>query len=311
MKYIIINVFIFSLLILAGGCTEPLVDSPGGSDAAGGTCAAVNSVFIPQQRLDDLVVAAYGKKVLDDMVLLELVVQYAGEKGVVLTDEMYNAELDSFLEEIAPGKDRGDQEAIFAYMLRKRNISREIFDLILQKQALLKAVIDTNVVITEPLLEAEFARQYGQQRTIRLIAVNSLRKIENVEVLLASGNNFVTVAREHSEDEQSLRSDALAGPFSIADDYYAPELVAHTFAMKAAGDISESFMFTEGTNQRWCKLQLETIIPAQDKKMADCRSELEKIVSRKEVNKRINNLQDKLQKQARIVIMDKRVKARQ
>ncbi len=307
-KVIILFSLISTLLLACGGCVSSEDYGVLGSDVSGGASASVNGSFISREELENLTVGAYGRTVLEDMILLELVTQYAKGKGVVLSEQMYQQEYEGFLEEIASGKIRSEQEIIFNYMLRKRNISRDIFDLILRKQALLRAVVDREVSVTDDMFDAEFLRQFGQRRIVRIIVVSSMRKMEAVEALLAVGGDFDEIALEHSEDELSLRNQALAGPFTIADDVYAPRLVEEVFALARPGDISRSFILSQGPEQRWYKLKLESVIPAQDTDISQHRSELEKIIIRKEIDKRTTALQEKLRNESRVIIMDNRVK---
>ncbi|MBN2064540.1 MAG: hypothetical protein JW745_07035, partial [Sedimentisphaerales bacterium] len=63
---------LFGLLLAAAGCAAP--DSPAAYPRSedNSTCAVVNGVFLDSQMLEDITVAAYGSKVLEDMILLEL-----------------------------------------------------------------------------------------------------------------------------------------------------------------------------------------------------------------------------------------------
>ncbi len=306
MKYSVIIILV--CLLFVGGCTGSAGESDIQAASTARACAAVNGVFIPQQELDDLVVGAYGQKVLEDMVLLEVVRQYAREHGTELTGEIYTLEYERFLEEIAPGKDRDDQKIIFAYMLKKNNINKGVFDLILKKRALLNAVVDTSVEVTDQQLQEEYLRQFGEKRSVRVIAINAMRKMEKVASLIAEGEDFAELARQYSEDERSLRTGTVAGPFSIADEVYPSEVTTRSFALESPGDISEAFLVVDGIDQLWYMVQLVEIIPAKEVSIQDYKEQLLEIVKRKELTRRLNKLQEKLRKDARVIIMDRRIK---
>ena len=294
------------LFFILAGCGSTDTSRLTGNDSIKKSCVAVNGKFIPQQELDDLVLRAYGRKVLDDMVLLEVARQYAADRGVVLSDEMYQAELHRFLNEIAPGKREADQLAIFAFVLKKRGLTQELFDLVLKKQALLRKCIDEEISVSEDMLKAEYERLYGQKRSVMLLATSSVRSMERAESELNGGKSFSQIVMQYSEDETSLRDGGIIAGISKEDTYLPSELRSKVFDLAKAGDISDSFLVFDDGRQYWYKIRLEEIVPAMEAEYD--KSELTEIIKRKETNRRILELQDKLMDQAKVIIIDQRVK---
>ena len=309
MRNMILSVFFVVLvLFLVTGCSSELPDKKGmPAGFYSRACASVNGHFIKQKDLEDLVISAYGPQVLDEMVTLELLRQYAADKGVGLTDEMYQNEYQSFMDEIAPGKNPADQLAIFDFVLTKKGISKDIFDLYLKKQALIKAVCDKNVVVTDKMLADEFYRQYGEKRTARIIAVNSMRKIDEVEKAISNGADFRQVALSSSEDEVSLRNDALTDLISSADNGYPAALINRIFALKNVGDISGTFLANFEGSQMWYIVKLESIVPAEGVSFEQVKDVLSASLTKKQQGNQVVELQNKLRDDARIIIMDKRL----
>ncbi len=302
-----IRYYLFLMLVFIVGCDNV------GSNRAGildtptvKSCAAVNGKFIAQHELDDLVLRAYGRKVMDDMVLLEVVLQYAADKGIVLTDEMYADEFKRFLSEIAPDKPESDQRAIFAFVLKKRGLTPELFDLILKKQAILRACIEVPAEVSEEELQDEYIRLYGQKRSVMLLSVSSARSIERAETELSLGKSFDNVVLEYSEDETSLRNGGFVSAFSLKDTHLPEALRNQAFNLSNSGDISESFQVVDNGRQYWYKIRLEKIIPKVDIPFE--RTELSEIVIRKKSNQQILDLQEKLLQESKVIIIDGRLK---
>ncbi|MCK5226463.1 MAG: hypothetical protein KAQ89_07055, partial [Planctomycetes bacterium] len=88
------------------------------------TVAMVNGRAIKQSELLKVLLPAKGRKVLDELVLLEVVRQHGAEKGISITTVQKQAEFDRILRELAPDKTRREQTALFKYMLEKRNLSQ-------------------------------------------------------------------------------------------------------------------------------------------------------------------------------------------
>ena len=300
------QVILLVLTIFVSGCGNFNSDHTANVNTNLRSCVAVNGKFMPQQQLDDLVLRAYGRKVLDDLVLFEVVRQYAVDKGIVLTDEMYEAELKRFLDEIAPDKLDSDQQAIFAFVLKKRGLTKELFDLILKKQALLRASVDMPTEVSEEQIKDEYVRLYGQKRSVLLLATSSIRSMDRAESELDSGSSFIEIVRKYSEDEASLRGGGLVADFSIKDDHLPESLRQKAFALDNVGDVSQAFQATDKGRQYWYKIRLESITPEIDMPMD--KKELAAVVKRKEMNRRILELQNKLMEQAKIIIIDDRVK---
>ena len=300
------NILLSILVVFITGCESIETASAVEDNSVAESCVAVNGRFIPQSELDNLVLRAYGRKVMDDMVLLEVVRQHAADKGVVLTDEMYKDELKRFLNEIAPGKIESDQQAIFAFVLKKRGLTPELFDLILKKQALLRACVEISSEVSEQELQAEYVRLYGQKRAIMLLAVSSVRSMERAETVLLAGKIFDEVVLQYSEDETSLRNGGIVTEFSSEDTHLPKELRDQAFALSKVGDISEAFQAIDAGRQYWYKIRLESITPKVDMPMN--RDELTTVVKRKETNRQILDLQENLMKKSKVIIIDERVK---
>jgi parvulin-like peptidyl-prolyl isomerase len=298
---------ILAIIVLAPGChatptqhdpSQPQTDQPQ-------TVALVNDAAISQDSLIQLLLPAYGKKVLDEIILLELVRQQATTQGINLTEQMKQDELTRLLNDMAPDKPLNEQMALFNYMLKKRDLTRDIFDLILEKQSLLRRMVNQDVAVTEDMLTEEYQRQHGKCLVVRQIITSSFRGIAEVKKLLNAGTAFPELVRKMSEDQQSLAQDGLSQPFSIADTNIPQPLRDAAFALDHIGQISETFRYTDDKNAEWwCLIKLEKIIPADGVAIASVKEQLAETLRRITISKRMLDLQELLRNKAKITILE-------
>jgi len=253
--------------------------------------------------------AGYGRRVLDEMVLLEMVRQYAAEQGAPVTAEDITSEFDSLVENLAPGKTRREQLALFNYMLQSRNLTRPEFDLIIERQALLRGLVDPNVIVTEQMLADEYERQHGRKVLVRQLVLSSFRSIQEAQKRLEDGEEFTQIIEQFSQDQPTLTRGGLLGPFSRTDEHI-PEIVREfAFELSRPGQRSKTFRYFDEENlEWWCLLQLEKDYPPDHVPLAEVRGELEQIIRRQELTRRMLNLPQKLKSRAGINILEPELK---
>jgi len=295
------------IMVLASGChAAPAQHNPSQPQAhQPQTVALVNDIAISQDKLVQLLLPAYGKKVLDEIILLELVRQQAATQGITITEQMKQDELTRLLNDMAPDKPLNEQMALFNYMLKKRDLTRDIFDLILEKQSLLRRMVNQDVAVTENMLTEEYQRQHGKCLVVRQIITSSFRSIAEAKKLLNAGTDFPELVRKMSEDQQSLAQDGLSQPFSSADTNIPQPLRDAAFALEHIGQLSETFRYTDDKNMDWwCLIKLEKIIPADDTPLASVKDQLTETLRRVTISKRMLDLQESLKKKAKITILE-------
>ncbi len=269
------------------------------------TVAIVNSRAIKQSELLKVLLPAKGRKVLDELVLLEVVRQYGAEKGISVTTVQKQAELDRILQELAPDKTRREQTALFKYMLEKRNLSQAEFDIIIERQYLLGRLVDPNVTITDKLYADEYERQYGRQIIVRQLVTASFRSILEVQQKIDDGTDFARLVEQYSQDQLTLARGGLLGPFSCTDEHIAEPVRQAAFKLNTPGEQTEPFRFyDDGNKEWWCLLQFEKDFPAEATTPAEVRGELTRIIRRRVLNQRMSDLQKKLKQQAAVTILE-------
>ena len=270
------------------------------------TVAIVNSRAIKQSELLKVLLPAKGRKVLDELVLLEVVRQYGAEKGIIATAVQIQAELDRILRELAPDKTRREQTALFKYMLEKRNLSQAEFDVIIERQYLLGRLVDPNVTITDKLYADEYERQYGRQVIVRQLVTASFRSILEVRQKIDGDADFARLVEQYSQDQPTLARGGMLGPFSRADEHIPEPVRQAAFKLNTPGWRTEPFRFyDDGNKEWWCLLQLEKNFPADAVTLAEVRGELTRIIRRRVLNQRMSELQKKLKQQATVTILER------
>jgi len=287
------------------GCAaeEPLsINAPLSEDP---TIALVNGQPVSRSRLLAIMLPGYGPAVFDDLVLLEIVRQQAAKQSIYPTAEETAQELDRILEDMAPGKSRVDQLALLNYLLTSRGVVRPVFDLIVEKQALLRRMVDPNVTITEAILTEEYERQYGQKVTVRQLVVSSFRQIDLARQRMKDGESFARIIEQMSQDQPSLARGGLLGSFSQVDENIPRQLRLAAFQLKQPGQISEPIMIPdEKQDEWWYLLELVDIIPAQAPDLEQVRDQLIQTFRRRIINQRMLDLQGKLKSEAGIQVLD-------
>jgi len=301
------NITYLCLCLTLLGCSSGarVTDTTEPIEPADATIARVNDEPIRQSELVSLLLAGYGGEVLDELVLTAIVRQYAARSQVSADKDMIAGELNGVLEDMAPGRNRRDQLALLDYMLQSRCMSRSEFDLLLERNALLRRLVDPNVVITDETLSGEYERRHGRRVEVRVLAVTSLRGIEAAKRRLVCGADFAALVREMSEDQPTLARDGLLGPICDADEDVPQALGKAAMQLQAVGDRSDIIAYRDDNHANWwCIVQLEKVIPADETSFADVREQLALSLQESLLRKRMFELQQQLQEDSAVHILD-------
>jgi parvulin-like peptidyl-prolyl isomerase len=267
--------------------------------------ARVNGQAIRRGDIASVLLRGRGKRLLEELIVLEAVRQEAAKKNIRETDVLIATEMNRILEDMAPGKPRREQLALLDYMLDSRGLTQPEFDLIVESQALLRELVNPYVEITEQMLREEYERQHGRRVEVRQLVVSNIRKIEQVQKRLASGEDFAEIIQETSEEEQSLLRGGLLGPISWADEDVPEPVRAAALGLQTAGRFSEPFQYRDETGrQRWCLLQLERVLPADGISFESVQDELAGSIQKRELRKRMSEREQSLRSKALVEIID-------
>ncbi len=295
------------------GCEEPqapkrinkpaAVSSSAATDVA--VVARVNNAPIYRKDMESILYRGRGATLLEDCILLEVVRQEARRRGLTDNQDRIGQERRRVLEDMAPGKNPAEQQALLDYMLKRRGLTAPEFDMVLEKQALLREMVAGSVNVTDEALAEQFEREHGEQVQVRQIVLGTLARVDEAARRLAAGESFAAVAADMSEDERSSPEGGLTAPFSRMHDDIAPAVRQAAFALSRAGDHSEPIHYLDSRGRdRWAFLELVRKIPPDGMTLEQVRPELTETVRRRLTSTAMLSLQQSLREKALVDIID-------
>jgi len=227
---------------------EALPEPPGQADAGRPLpIATVNGRPISRRQMLNLLVRTHGLAVLEQLIALELVRQAAEAEGISITPADIQAEHDRAVSRISspvpaatqPALGKDAKEALLDRMLARRRLSREEFQLSMERQAYLRKMAARHLELDDKMLRAEYDMMYAERVQIRHIQLADWREIGKIQKLLTGGVDFAEVARVHSENPRTASEGGLLPPFSRDQDDVPPQLREAAFRLKL-GQVSNS-----------------------------------------------------------------------
>ena len=293
----------FCVVLMGCDTSEIIVTAPA-AQPADPPVARVNGRPIEVATLERLLLQSHGRKVLDELILLEAVRQEAEKRNAHTATNMVEEELALFLQDMAPGQSPQRQADFLRYLLRARGLSRTQFDLILEKRALLRRLVDTDVGVSEEMIQDEYDREHGRKVTIRQLSLSTFTRLQQVQNLLDEGADFTELVSQWSEDQQTLTTGGLRGPFAAADENILPEFSRAAFMLEQIGQISDVITHHDDTGTHWWTLaRLEQITPPDNLPLTDVRDQLVASLRQKIIAQRMADLQSAIQSNTRSIIL--------
>ena len=280
------------------------------NDTGNPVVARVNGEAIRREEVVSVLYRGRGRAVLDELVVTALVRQHARRKGVTSSRALLEAERRRIVGELAgDGDEGGDGAALLGYMLRKRGVSRAEYDLIVERQALLRAVAERDLAWARvggaAEVAAEYERQHGRRVVVRLIVLTNLRQVDEALGRLSEGEGFGAVAGAMSQDEVSLSRGALLGPISAASTEVAAGLREAALAMEAVGQRSGPVHYRDESGaERWALLELEGVVAADGAELEAVRGQLLESIWQGKVSETMADVLERLQASAAVEVVD-------
>ncbi len=269
------------------------------------TMARVNNEPIRKSDLTDALIKSYGRKILDEMMVLEMVRQRAKSQSIETTPKLIDLERRGLLAEMAPNALPQNREALLDYLLQSRGLSKPQFEMILERQALLRQMVDHNVEVSDDMIFQEYEFLHGKKVTIRLISNINLRIMESIKKRVQSGEDFVMLMRKYSEDQASLANDGVIGPFTKSDQRIHPKIRDAAFKLVREGDTSDLISFYDQDDvYRWYFLRAEAIVRADGTSYSDAKFDMVESIQKRTINQRMNQLLDEIKTESKTLILD-------
>lgn len=283
----------------------------GESDPHDSPIAFVDGRPIGRNRVVDLLLRSHGAGVLEQLVGLEIAEQAAAKKGLSATEADVDFEFDLALrrlsDPLSPARsdpvDRAAAEGLLDSVLAERNISREEFLVTIRRNAYLRKIVQSQQVITDDQLRAEFARRFGERVSVRHIQLGSAAEAGRVQDRLAAGEDFADLASRYSANTSSARKQGLLDPFSATDEEVPAALRQAAFALQPR-QVSNVVRVGE-----WYHLlKLDRVLPSEPRNFDQVRGELERDLRDRVSEAAMRELHEKLFQQATIDVRDPAVR---
>ena len=289
-------------VVMAGG--------PGGAQEgdkpappAANVMAYVNGKAVSMDRLHELLVGAYGLPIAQQLVATELARQEAQIKGVSVSEQEVRIEHDLTLKETFPQETNPEQrERMLDTLLRQRNMGRNLWQVIMARNALLRKLVGNNFEVAESELKVEFGLRYERKAVIRHIQVQTLGEAQKVYDLAQKGD-FAALAAKHSI-HPSGQNGGLLPPIGAGTSQVNPALRQAALAMTKPGEISQPVQ----TGTSFHVLKLERIEEPTNANYAEVKDKLAADLREQKARMAVNQLLAKLVAQAKIQYVDRQLR---
>ena len=270
--------------------------------------AYVDNQPISRKRVIDLLLAAHGVGILEQVVVLERARQMAHEQEITVTDNDIRREYETGLRNLLSQLktptdntdfDRQEAEIILNEILSRKNISKNEYQLSVTRNAYLRAIVSANLTFTDEQLQAEFQQSSGPLVSIRHIQLANLFEAQQLSDLLDAGANFEALAQNYSAN---LRTGPLGGqlkPFTKGDQEIPTAIRSAAFELDQ-GEVSGPIRADD-----WYHIiKVEKIVPQENRSFDQAKPEIEKALRRKLTEPAMQTLYQTLLKQADLRIID-------
>lgn len=256
-----------------------------------------------------------GGGVLQEAVLDRRLAKEMADAGLVLAADALTRERDLLVRSLQQGLagvgggGAGTPDEVSAAIARlrvDRGLGDTRFAQLLRRSAMLRALVQSRVVVTEEAVQQAFAIKYGEKRQCRIIVTPTQRAASEILARLATGNagdlsaRFAQAAREHSIDPSAFPRSGGVGSaagivpasdpsraglielLSVQDPSY-PATIRQAAGALGVGELSPVIALdlgesSPGRRGGFAILMLESIVPAAETSLPDSgprRTELE------------------------------------
>jgi parvulin-like peptidyl-prolyl isomerase len=233
----------------------------------------VNNKRIERSALAAECLHRYGKEVLDSMINKQLIVEECQRRGIVVTREEVNDEIERLAK-----KFRIPVEQWLKMLKQERNVTpRQYADDIIWPMLALRKLAGDRLNVTQAEVVREFETQYGRAIRVRLIAVGTMEKAKSVRAQAAANpSNFDNLAKNYSEDP-SASAKGVIPPIRMHGSY---EQIEDAVFNMADGQISPIIPVAD----QYLILKREGAIEPRHVNFNEVRSELERALRERKMH---------------------------
>ena len=207
------------------------------------TVAVVNGEKIKRSELYELMYMQYGEDILEDIIVERLILQEGRRRGVAVTDEEVDAEINAIIEDYYGGK-----ESRLKFELEIRGTPMDYFRNNVRVNLLLDKLAAEGLEITDKEAREYFEKNredfdIPEQVRARHILVDTEEEAQEIISRLEKGEDFAEIAKEVSKDTGSKDKGGDLGFFSRGE--MVKEFEEAAFSLKV-GERSEPIKTSYG-----------------------------------------------------------------
>lgn len=271
---------------------------PAAGDQPGDTPPAlVNGQAVQWGPLRDLLAETAGGAILEEVILDRLLTQRLGREGKTIDQRAVERERALLLEILDSDPARA---ALSLDALRsRRSLGDRRFDLLLRRNAILRALVRDDVEITDTMVRLQYEQRFGPKYQVRLITSATMSEAATALARLRAGEPFTEVAALLSTDLASAERGGLLEPISPYDATY-PAALRQVFADLDEADLSPIIPLETG----FAIVQMVRRIPPQDVPFEIVREDMARAARLAQERLLMDNLARQLLASADIVVLD-------
>jgi Zn-dependent protease with chaperone function/parvulin-like peptidyl-prolyl isomerase len=241
-------------------------NQPGRQQRAAGTVVArVNGEEISYKVLADELIARKGTEVLDALISRMLIEQACRERGITITPEELEAEIDSTARRLGLTRDQYLSRLENSRGLKRPQYERDI----VWPSVALKKLAKPLVQVTQNEIDQEIQSRFGEKVKCRWVRVDDEQLVMRIwHELRASERDgkikradFERQVERHSTDVASRKIGGELPPISRYSRLPLHELAEEAFALKEDGEFSRAIRF----DNSWVILFRESRVPSSQK----------------------------------------------
>lgn len=220
----------------------------------------LNGQPIRADQLQTSLVEIGGGQVLFEFVLDKQISDELRRRSMTVTDEQVEKEQRLLLQNL--DADSNQAQRLLNELKDRRGLGPSRYRQLLYRNAALRALVASQVQVSELALRQEYEIYYGPRYEIRLITVDTLSSAQDVLRRLRSGETFPDVAIKLSSDA-SRQQGGLLSPFSSEDQSY-PKAIRDELPSMRVGQVSNPISLESGFAVIRLERKIEGIKPSMD-----------------------------------------------
>lgn len=199
---------------------------------------------------------AGGAEVIEEFTLDAALREECARRGIAITEGDVEAEGQRLLE---AGSIAGDQgQRAFEDLRRARGLGPVRFRALLERTAMLRALVRDRVTVDEAAIERAYRQRYADRYDIRVLVTRTAAECQDALERVRAGASFAEQAVRHSIDPSAASGGLILG-VSTADLAW-PQVVRSALPEMTPGEVRGPMSL----ERAWALVKLENIVEAGD-----------------------------------------------